>query len=194
VVDGLQMISPVDDGSSVVQTFVFLTSVDHVSGRWPEVIGWVLIKALTLVASMVYSLGPPMLLQRGVREGRPALSRVLDPDATVEGPALQRTATFGMRRIGSAKPRFPGPINSIVPTFRNHQVRVGVVLVVPCVATRMDRQGVRQMFLIRQFVGERLRDGDLAIGVEITRQGEIRTDVKTPVLSLVQICTVPVPP
>lgn len=184
-VDRLQLVPPIDDGSGVVEAIVVVATVDHMGGGRPEVLAWIPVETLALVAAMVYPLGPPLLLQRGVRERRPALAGVLDPLATVEGAALQRAAMFRMDGIGAAKPRLAGSVNPIVLPFRNHQVRVRVVLVAACIAARMDRQGVGQVLFVGELVRERLREGNLGIDVETTRQGEIRADVQAPVLALV---------
>ena len=67
-------VAPVDDSSRVVEAFVDSAAIVHVGDGWPEMIARVAVDAAALLASMVHTLDPLLLLQRGVRESGPARS------------------------------------------------------------------------------------------------------------------------
>jgi len=90
------------------------------------------------------------------------------------------------------EPLCAGTVEAIVVPLGDHQVRVGVVLLPVGVSAGVDRQGVRQLFFGGKLLRERLRQGDLLVNLKIARQGEISAEVQAPVLTLVQIGTVPV--
>jgi hypothetical protein len=134
--------------------------------------------------------GSPGTLERLVRQRRPALAGVLHPGSAV-GSALRRPAAFGILRIGSAEPRLARPLDPVVPSFREHEMRVGVVRVASLVGARVNRERVRQVLLVRELTHEVPRQFQLFIEREVTRQREVGTDVEAPVGALVEIRGIP---
>jgi hypothetical protein len=86
----------------------------HVSGGWAEVVAWLPVDALTLIATVVHALLAPRVVEPRTRQLRPACPRLLHPFTPMEAPALRCSAALGMPGVGTPKPLLTNAVNSVV--------------------------------------------------------------------------------
>jgi hypothetical protein len=89
----------------------------HVSGGWAEVVAWLPIDALTLIAPVVDTRMAPDVVEPGIHQLRLAGPCLLHPLTPMEAAALRGSAALGMLDVGTSEPLLANPIDPVVLAF-----------------------------------------------------------------------------
>ncbi len=65
-------------------------------------------------------------------------------------------------------------------------MRLRIVFIAVRVATAVNRERVRQMFVVSELVGEGARQRRLIVGAQTNRQGEIRAEIQSAVCAFIE--------
>jgi hypothetical protein len=79
-----------------------------------------------------------------------------------------------------------------MPALGDHQMRVRIVLVPVRVVAGVNGQRIGQRFIRGKLLGERVRQFDLVVRLQVARQREVGADIQTTIRALEQVGRIPV--